>query len=79
VVFPDALRNLRGQAHWVTATGNHDLVRCALCGERIGVYEPVVRIDGDGPSETSVLRLRESGIHPAHVEVVHASCAPAAG
>ena len=28
--------------------------RCGICGERIGVYEPLVHVTGEGPVRTSL-------------------------
>ncbi len=49
---------------------------CALCGDRIGVYEPLVALTADPPRRTSLARdpqvCREKAV------LVHANCYAAA-
>jgi hypothetical protein len=46
---------------------------CAACGDRVGVYEPIVAVDPAGPRETSLAR------EPALIDdddtlLLHAGC-----
>lgn len=50
---------------------------CALCGERLGVYEPIVAFGADGRRRTSI--AREPGLAAADVALMHEECARGAG
>jgi hypothetical protein len=52
-----------------------DLPVCALCGLRIGVYEPMVVIEAQSTRTTSL--LREPGLRSENVPLVHSQCAEA--
>jgi hypothetical protein len=49
---------------------------CAYCGERVGVYEPIVVVDPGGSRTTSLAREQE--LEPDRAPVMHADCAVAA-
>ena len=49
--------------------------RCAACGERLGVYEPLVWVAAEGPVHGSLLVLRETpGFEGDAATLVHAAC-----
>ncbi len=50
---------------------------CAHCGDRIGVYEPVVVIAGEGHRTTSLANEPQLSEH-AGVILMHETCAAAA-
>ena len=52
-------------------------VTCAICGDRIGVYEPAVVMGADGVRKTS--RAYESQPPSEDAILVHESCYAAAG
>ncbi len=49
---------------------------CPLCGERIGVYEPVVVLSANPPRRTSL--AREPVVRDEEAVLVHADCHAAA-
>jgi hypothetical protein len=53
------------------------LVRCAHCGEVLGVYEPIVVREGRGVRETSIAAEPELRASPA--SLYHARCMPQQG
>ena len=48
-----------------------DVPRCALCNEVLGVYEPIVLIDGDGEQTRTT---RAAGELPDGRTAVHEEC-----
>jgi hypothetical protein len=52
-------------------------LRCAHCGELLGVYEPIVVRDGRGSRETSI--AAEPGLQASPADVYHARCLPSGG
>jgi len=52
-------------------------LRCAHCGEVLGVYEPIVVRDGRGARETSIAAEPELGASAA--DLYHARCRPSGG
>ncbi len=50
-----------------------EFLLCELCGERIGVYEPIVAIEDDVPRETAL--AREPELLRTRPKVMHALCA----
>ena len=50
---------------------------CAHCGDRIGVYERTVVIEGSGARTTSM--AREPLLSASRASVLHADCADALG
>ena len=46
---------------------------CDLCGDRIGVYEPIIAFAADGHSRTSL--AREPVLWRGDVPLMHALCA----
>jgi hypothetical protein len=48
---------------------------CALCGDRIGVYEPLLLRTADGAIvATTVLELRDRSRSHAHTGMFHRDC-----
>jgi hypothetical protein len=56
--------------------GEHARLSCARCGDAIGVYEPLVYVDGQGQRvRTSHLRLPDDVRAAAHAtSFFHAAC-----
>lgn len=50
-------------------------VTCAACGDRIGVYEPLVVNEADGTRTTSL--AREPLLKESNAILVHSACATA--
>ena len=50
---------------------------CAFCGDRIGVYEPVVALEPEGRTKTSL--AREPSLSRAASALMHAAGADIAG
>jgi hypothetical protein len=46
--------------------------RCARCGEVIGVYEPLVVVEGGGPRDSSL--AAEPALSGARSELYHRGC-----
>lgn len=55
----------------------HLIATCRICGDRIGVYEPMVVVDPAGSRLTS--RVREPELDEATAPLFHARCAENAG
>ena len=49
-------------------------LRCAGCGEVLGVYEPIVVRDGAGLRETSI--AAEPELRSSETALYHARCSP---
>jgi hypothetical protein len=49
---------------------------CARCGELLGVYEPLIVIDGSGVRRTSLAAEPELAIRHGGNGCLHAACAP---
>lgn len=50
-------------------------LRCAHCGEVLGVYEPIAVRDGHGVRETSI--AAEPELRSSQSSLYHARCMPA--
>jgi hypothetical protein len=48
---------------------------CLYCGDRIGIYEPIIVVEHSGERETSLGREPELARRP-RVLLVHCRCAP---
>jgi hypothetical protein len=48
---------------------------CLYCGDRIGVYEPIIVVEHDGERQTSLANEPELARRP-RVLLVHSHCAP---
>jgi hypothetical protein len=67
------LRMPHGLAGWMLAGVRDHRLRCAVCGDVIGFYEPVVVLDDSGLRETSLLN---EPMLVAEQVAMHQDCAP---
>lgn len=54
---------------------SYRFAECVQCGDRIGVYEPIVVIELTGVRTTSI--AREPKLHQSALPMFHAACAAA--